>query len=95
MVRPEAASAEILRRFQQERDILASLDHPNIARLARSDLMLMTPEYASPERVRGEAVTGLSDIDALGVVLYELLTGRRPYSLASRVYNEIARVICE
>ncbi|HEY6340677.1 MAG TPA: serine/threonine-protein kinase [Bryobacteraceae bacterium] len=185
----EVASPEALRRFQKEREILASLDHPNIARildggsteeglpylvmeyvdgkridaycdehrlsvnerlrllesvfstiryahekhvvhrdlkpgnilvtangtvklldfgiakvlpgsedtisLTRSNLLAMTPEYASPEQIRGEAVTPLSDVYSLGVLAYELLTGRRPYRLKSRIFHEIARVICE
>ncbi len=56
---------------------------------------LMTPEYASPEQVRGEPITTGSDVYALGVLLYELLTGRRPYQLKSRTTEEVARVICE
>ncbi|HXM39782.1 MAG TPA: serine/threonine-protein kinase [Bryobacteraceae bacterium] len=190
IVRPEAGSQEVLRRFQQEREILATLDHPNIARLldggsteqglpyfvmeyvagepidlycdrhklnvaarlelfrtvcaavayahragivhrdlkpgnilvtaegtaklldfgiakvlraaedetvyiTRSGLHLMTPEYASPEQVRGEAVTALGDVYSLGVILYELLTGHRPYRMRSRVLHEVVRVICE
>jgi non-specific serine/threonine protein kinase/serine/threonine-protein kinase len=58
-------------------------------------VQLMTPEYASPEQVRGDTVTTATDIYSLGVMLYELLTGRRPYRLTSRVPSEIARVICE
>src|SRR5215204_3302312 len=58
-------------------------------------MRMMTPEYASPEQVRGEAVTATSDIYSLGVLLYELLTGHRPYRLKNRALHEIARVICE
>jgi non-specific serine/threonine protein kinase/serine/threonine-protein kinase len=58
-------------------------------------LQLMTPEYASPEQVRGEAVTTVSDVYSLGVLLYELLAGRLPYRLTSRAPADIVRVVCE
>ena len=190
IVRAEKNNSEILERFRREREILASLDHPNIARLldggsteeglpyfvmefvdgqpihrwcderklnvgqrlelfrnvcaavqyahqhlvVHRDLKpgnilvtadgtvklldfgiaklldtaptgelpatitmmrLMTPEYASPEQVKGKAITTLTDVYSLGMVLYELLTGHRPYRLLSAAMHEVARMISE
>ncbi len=55
----------------------------------------MTPEYASPEQIRNEPITTATDVYSLGVVLYELLTGRYPYQADTNTPHELARAICE
>ncbi len=191
VVTPASGSEEVLRRFHQERVILASLDHPGIARLfdggttdegwpyfvmeyvegrpidawcdeqrlnisarlrlfetvceavhyahrhgvihrdlkpgnilvtrngqvklldfgiakllqppgnartvlaTQAGMRMMTPEYASPEQLTAEETTPATDIYSLGVILYELLTGRHPYTLKSRMLHEIIRVVSE
>jgi non-specific serine/threonine protein kinase/serine/threonine-protein kinase len=56
-------------------------------------MRLVTPEYASPEQVSGDSVTTASDIYSLGVLLYLLLTGMRPYDFRTRQPEEIGRII--
>jgi serine/threonine protein kinase/tetratricopeptide (TPR) repeat protein len=72
-------------------DLAGDITHDPTATAMR----LMTPEYASPEQVQGDATTPSTDVYSLGVLLYELLTGHRPYRLRNRAPHEIARVICE
>lgn len=63
--------------------------------LTRTQAQLMTPEYASPEQVKGDAITATSDVYALGVLLYELLSGSRPYHFEALTPAAIERTVCE
>ena len=53
----------------------------------------MTPQYASPEQLRGERVTTVSDVYALGVLLYELLCGEKPYEVSGKSAEEIRQIV--
>ena len=53
----------------------------------------LTPQYASPEQLRGERITTVSDVYALGVLLYELLSGKRPFEFANLSLSEISRIV--
>jgi serine/threonine protein kinase/Tfp pilus assembly protein PilF len=63
--------------------------------VTHADFRLMTPDHASPEQVRGQAITTSSDVYVLGVLLYKLLTGTSPFVIPSMRLTDIEHAICE
>lgn len=61
----------------------------------RTGRHLMTPEYAAPEQVKGETITTATDVYALGILLYELLAGRRPYALDPHSPYDVVQMVCD
>lgn len=59
------------------------------------DYRVMTPAHASPEQVRGDVITTASDIYVLGVLLFELLSGRKPFQFVGSRLTDMERIICE
>ena len=79
---PKLLDFGIARLLTPEREATDTLLHP------------MTLDYASPEQVRGETPGIASDIYSLGIVLHELMTGRRPYRLAGIPLDEVMATVC-
>lgn len=77
--------------------LLAAADDesPELTELTRAGAAGLTPEYAAPEQVEGGEITTATDVYALGVVLFGLLSGARPYASTSRGVAALARAIVE
>jgi eukaryotic-like serine/threonine-protein kinase len=59
------------------------------------DMRVMTPDHASPEQIRGDLITTASDVYCLGILLFELLAGARPFVIKSQRLSDIERAICD
>lgn len=75
--------------------LLDSRDSMHTVAETRADIRLMTLDHASPEQILGLPVTTSSDIYVLGVLLYELLTGYRPFNVVNKPISAVERLICE
>jgi serine/threonine-protein kinase len=67
----------------------------DVTRPVTRDMRLFSPDHAAPEQVKGEAITTATDVYALGILLYELLAGRRPFRSDDTAPLELQRKICE
>lgn len=74
---------------------LLDTDDPDLAMDTMTGMRVLTPDYAAPEQVRGQPVTTATDVYALGVLLFELLTERRPHTFRTLTAQEIERIVCD
>lgn len=68
---------------------------PRTRPMTATGFRIATPQYASPELISGEPITTAVDVYSLGLVMYELLTGHRPYNVQHKPPHEIQRLICD
>jgi eukaryotic-like serine/threonine-protein kinase len=70
-------------------------DGANTTATITHDVRMLTPDYASPEQIRGEAITSAADVYSLGAVLFELLTGAKPHRIDKPTQQAVEYAICE
>jgi serine/threonine-protein kinase len=75
--------------------LLDERDMTHTLAMTQADVRVMTPDHASPEQIRGELISTASDIYVLGVLLYELLSGHKPFILRGKGLAELEQTICE
>jgi serine/threonine protein kinase len=93
MLVPDSDVAEGVRAVLMDFGLAKVLrDEPGLARLTRTGLVLGTPEFMSPEQVLGRSLDGRSDLYALGVLAFEMFTGRVPFEGKSPQEIALARL---